>query len=76
MKDSFSLTGRALVSTPGAHINYLYAPGIMHGPHQRNLLGIEKKMKTTYDISLDSQISLLPLGFSLRLNLRNTTFKK
>ena len=25
-------------------------------------------IKTTYDISLDSQISLLPLGFSLYLN--------
>ena len=25
-----------------------------------------KEIKTTYDISLDSQISLLPLGFSLR----------
>jgi hypothetical protein len=24
-------------------------------------------IKTTYDISLDSQISLLPLGFSLQL---------
>ena len=25
----------------------------------------KKEIKTTYDISLDSQISLLPLGFSL-----------
>jgi len=37
--------------------------------------GKEKEIKTTYDISLDSQISLLSLGFSLHIGSNHKSFE-
>ena len=55
---SFSYLWSITVSSLGPQIN---ERSLVNYPGNRNFI------KTTYDISLDSQISLLPLGFSLQL---------